>query len=301
MKLKIKKKLRSLVFYLRDLIYFYPMDLIYFYSGYLPIFYYSRIKNVGDILNPYMIEKLTGRKSFLIKERRISHLLPIGSIMHFATKNSNVWGSGVIDPNQLPDVSILPLVKFSAVRGELTKVTLQEAGALIDDVVLGDPAVLLPEFYQPNKILKRYRLGVVPHYVDFNNEILEKYASNPNVLIIDVKQNPESFVDMLVSCDFIISSSLHGLILSDAYCVPNAWIRFGDGIIGGSFKFLDYYTTTDRFTKNIEITCSREPNLIEGQDSIDLLVENIGLYCRVNKYIYDKVELIDSFPKKFKY
>jgi hypothetical protein len=43
------------------------------------------------------------------------------------------------------------------------------------------------------------------------------------------------------SCDFILSSSMHGLIVADAFSVPNRRVRLSAGIIS-DFKFVDYYS-----------------------------------------------------------
>ena len=37
---------------------------------------------------------------------------------------------------------------------------------------------------------------------------------------------------------------MHGLIFADSYGIPNAWIAPHDSMIGGEFKFNDYYSTT---------------------------------------------------------
>ena len=42
------------------------------------------------------------------------------------------------------------------------------------------------------------------------------------------------------TCDFILSSSLHGCIFSDLLGVPNTRVVIGDNVIGGRFKFDDY-------------------------------------------------------------
>ena len=50
-------------------------------------------------------------------------------------------------------------------------------------------------------------------------------------------------IEQITSCEFIISSSLHGLIVSDAYGVPNVWAEFSDNIWGNGFKYRDYYAS----------------------------------------------------------
>ena len=49
-------------------------------------------------------------------------------------------------------------------------------------------------------------------------------------------------IEQITSCEFIISSSLHGLIVSGAYGVPNVWAEFSDNIRWQYFKFRDYYS-----------------------------------------------------------
>ena len=59
---------------------------------------------------------------------------------------------------------------------------------------------------------------------------------------IDVNEaNPLDVIDQITSCRKILSSSLHGLIVADAYRIPNARLILSNLICGGDFKFDDYY------------------------------------------------------------
>lgn len=53
-------------------------------------------------------------------------------------------------------------------------------------------------------------------------------------------------IDDIASCDAILSSSLHGLIVAEAYGIPNVWIEFGKPLIGGHFKFHDFFLSIGR-------------------------------------------------------
>ena len=50
----------------------------------------------------------------------------------------------------------------------------------------------------------------------------------------------------ICSCEKILSSSLHGLIVSDAYQIPNCWIELTGKISGGHFKYYDYASSVNR-------------------------------------------------------
>ena len=53
-------------------------------------------------------------------------------------------------------------------------------------------------------------------------------------------------IDQICSCEIIASSSLHGLIVPDAYNIPNCWITLSGKISGGLFKFYDYFSSVNR-------------------------------------------------------
>ena len=57
-------------------------------------------------------------------------------------------------------------------------------------------------------------------------------------------------VDYICSCKIILSSSLHGLIISDAYKIPNIWLN-EYSLNEGTFKFKDYFQSQNRELINI--------------------------------------------------
>ncbi|KKM06682.1 hypothetical protein LCGC14_1741550 [marine sediment metagenome] len=192
--------------------------------------------NAGDWVGPYLFEKMTG-----IKPRHVTpamtkqpYILSCGSILQNAKSNSIVWGSGLISYAKVPkNITVL------AVRGPLTRNALIKQGIKCP-AVYGDPGLLLPRFYSP-QIEKKYKVGIIPHYIE-HNLIKSYFAAIPNVLIIDINRPIEKVLNDIISCKSTISTSLHGIIFSHAYDVPCMWARYPNTkVIGGNFKFHDYY------------------------------------------------------------
>ncbi len=214
--------------------------------------------NLGDDLNRILMGLISGKKvipykySYVSRFRKKINYLCIGSVISQLTNEQTIiWGSGVLSPD-------LPLVhkpwQVLAVRGPLSRKYLLKHGVDCPEVY-GDPALLLPRYYQPRSTGKKYRVGIIPHYTDKKNALLDLYRQEDGVYIFDVQHygNYKLFIDTVCSCEFIISSSLHGLIISDSYGIPNVWVEFSSGIIGGRFKFEDYFLSVQRSLTNFPI------------------------------------------------
>ncbi|SOC44070.1 tetratricopeptide repeat protein [Rhizobium subbaraonis] len=191
--------------------------------------------NFGDILNPYLIEKLTG-----IPPRyapRGKGMLCIGSVIKFATTGTIVWGTGT---PRMTDV-LAPDARYLAVRGPLTRELVLKSGGECPEV-FGDPALLLPQLYTPRKVEKKYRLGVIQHVVHRGERNFGPGVKEISIVRCGYEEI-EAFIDELCECEMILSTSLHGLIVAHAYGIPARWCTFSDGaaISGDGTKFLDYF------------------------------------------------------------
>jgi hypothetical protein len=192
--------------------------------------------NFGDILNPYIVEKLTGMPP--LYGPKGAGALAIGSTIRFALDGTAVWGTGT------PRMSdrLNPRARYLAVRGPLTARLVTESGGVAPEVY-GDPAVLLPRLYRPQPASRRYRLGIVLHHA---HEGLLR-IDNDDVKVIGVLRagyaGIEAFIDELCACENILTSSLHGLIVSHAYGIPAQWFSVSDtavGVPGDGTKYHDY-------------------------------------------------------------
>ncbi len=224
--------------------------------------------NFGDIIGPYLFEKITGSPPVFTKTSNVSlrsvHM-SVGSILFWCKEDCVVWGSGVIYEGQ---TFPRPQRTF-AVRGPLTRQHFLNQNYDCPEVY-GDPGLLMPLYYAPSGVKKKYEIGVIPHYVD--KAQCDKYFKNTgNIKIIDVFGSIEKVVHQILQCQMVVSSSLHGVVMAHAYSIPAAWIKFSDDLWGDDIKFHDYY-------KSIKCSAQVEPYLVENSDITKLRSTVVSSY-----------------------
>lgn len=220
-----------------------PIRLFHFRSK-------SGVPNFGDELSPQVVAFVTGR-TVEHAGRWTCDLTGIGSILdrYLDPKGRliagvraalgrpiRVWGSGLIIDHPGARHSLVPL----ALRGQLTRDALGADKA----TPLGDPGLLSARMIA--RAVSRQEIGIVPHYSDKTHPMVAALARLPGVRIIDVERDGPSVCTDIASCAAVLSSSLHGLIVADAFGIPNHRLRFGGKIKGGDFKFLDYASALGR-------------------------------------------------------
>jgi len=225
---------------------------------------YYKGNNFGDELGPYIVSKLSGfhveykeiaisplrlffriiKNVLLFNFRFIKHikyisfdkrvLVPIGSSITRGNKNTSHWGTGYLNSK-----SVFKGGKVYAVRGKLTDERLRKEG-FEGCSVYGDPALLLPIIY-PIQKKHLYEIGIIPHYLDYSY-FINQYSSQYK--IIDVITNDvEKTISEIISCKKVLSSSLHGIIVAQAYNIPALWIKKNDIDTDDGFKFKDYFSS----------------------------------------------------------
>ena len=237
------------------------ISLIYFNSQY----------NFGDQLSKFITFSLINKDKYELvynKKNNPISILCIGSYIHCAENNSFIFGSGIRTENNSEGQHAYSNLNVCAVRGPLTKLVLEKKGIIVPNI-FGDPALLLPFYYKPIiNVLLNSKIGLVPHKSNYkmylNNIDLEKFY------LIDPTNDWEIVINNICSCKAIVSSSLHGLICSDAYNIPNLWIDEFK-LQEGDFKFKDYFSSQNRqYVKINSLNEYNETLLYKGGNKIDL-------------------------------
>lgn len=228
-------------------------------------------QNFGDYLSSVIVTKILADAGLFLSQAvpRPARLLAIGSILHMARDGDTVWGSGV---NGLMKVERHRFTRLDvrAVRGPRTRDFLQERGIAVPEVY-GDPGLLighlLPHWHGT---VKTRRYAFVPNMHD-----LPLTRGWPNVVSPFDPWN--LCIDEIVRSEFVIASSLHGLVIAEAYGIPARYVRLSE--TEGLFKYEDHVLGTGR------------PQL-EFARSIDEALEMGGM----SPPKFDAAKLLAAFP-----
>lgn len=252
---------------------------------------YPNRLNFGDELTPLIIESLFDKRCIWSPPEECN-LAGAGSIIEvlLGQKKNNrpvLWGSGFIKEH---GVTISPEdFEIKALRGKLSL----ERTAGIDKkvVALGDPG-LLADCLLKSIPKKKYRLGIVPHYVDIESPLVKELAKQKNVKIISPLSPPIEVIRDIAASEYVISSSLHGLIVSDSVGTPNAHLKLSDDLTGGLYKFQDYYSVFTGPSRHVLL----QPSDVSGKDAETIAQEVKRLYKKPMDLEKLKQGLIESFP-----
>lgn len=189
----------------------------------------AELIGAGSILEHYWtFLSIQNKKDRKITERA-KRWLERSSILH-------VWGTGTLF-NDKP-VTWPQKLQVHAVRGALTANRLCKDAA---NIPMGDPGILASLLIDPPQ-QKRWAVAIVPNHVDTT------YLSNLDLpkswRLIDPEQPVLDVVHQIASADLVISSSLHGLIVADAFKIPCIWAESHTRLQGTEgHKFNDYMTS----------------------------------------------------------
>lgn len=225
----------------------------------LNLYYYKDESNFGDALNLCLLQTLFNM-NVKYKDIQSCDCVCIGSLLQllvspplpfrdkikrFFSRRIAIWGTGFI--KHAPDTphTLSRKTRIYALRGKITLARMQKyTKKRLHHVVLGDPGLLANRLIDTNKVKKKYKLGIIPHYVDKNNPLLQNINVEKSI-IIDVQKPVIEVLKQIAECENIISSAMHGLIVADSLGIPNIRMILSDKIVGGDYKFQDYYSAFD--------------------------------------------------------
>lgn len=246
--------------------------------------HWSRSKpNFGDWLSPALCEALSGRRvEYAAPER--ADLFAVGSLFdriprRWIGRRVDVWGTGSIAPVR-PRRS---RHRYHALRGPLT------AGLLLhqDVPALGDPGLLAELLVPSQPLAKRHTLGIVPHYKDASLPAVAALAGHfRSSVVIDVFEDPELVISQIRACHYVISSSLHGIVVAHGLGIPALWMELSEAVRGSGWKFRDHYAALGE----------EAPAPLTCQDLLDADIDSLFAQVSAPQVGPCKAALLASFP-----
>ncbi len=272
----------------------------------IKLYYFNTRKNFGDALNIDVLKYLGVDYSCV--DFNEANFVAIGSILHNIITDEkpaeyayneyiDVWGSGFIKSNDREQEYFIKKVNIHALRGNLSKARCEAIlGYKLDGIALGDPGLFTSRVVTVGDVEKKYDVGIIPHYVDKNSNLLSNIKlQNKSYRIIDVQGDTAQICREICECRLILSSAMHGLIAADSYGVPSKWIRFSDDIIGGDYKFNDYYSV---YNIGLQEPVDLRQKIITDQD-IDMFIEHYPVCKDDVEKICDRLE--KAFPREINF
>ncbi len=234
--------------------------------------------NWGDHISGEIVAHFSGETPPVCTDPLVAgKTLIVGSVMSHSMPGDCVWGAGCIAPGKTGYSR--GELDIRAVRGPLTLNELRKCSN-ITPVPFGDPALLMPQMHTLPANQTTHEYGLIPHWIDSDLAVVERLKAL-GVKIIDIRQPTQSLILDIASVKKILSSSLHGLIISDAFGVPNARVKLSSNVIGGDFKFIDYCLSVRRehsFTSLNDDSTASKLDQIKFNDHIhwnpDLILSN---------------------------
>jgi hypothetical protein len=222
--------------------------------------------NYGDSLSPVIVELLSGKRVQYAPIHKCD-LVSIGSILEKCSKSPwkrqlfgrraplIIWGTGSMFRDS--EISAFSMQIYS-VRGNLT---LSKLG-LPKDMATGDPGILVDMLLDGKPPAKRFRWGIIPHFSDCGDQRIHSlHERTRRSTIINVKDpDLRETTRRIAECEYVASSSLHGLIAADSLGIPNLRLTVTGKVTGGDWKFDDYATSVG----------NREVTKVQLSDAVDL-------------------------------
>jgi pyruvyltransferase len=211
--------------------------------------------NFGDHLSEIVTRQLLALQGLSLDQEvsKSARILAIGSILQYSADGDHIWGTGW--NGKVPESMFKSMrLNLHAVRGPLTSEFLRCRGFVVPEVY-GDPALLVPHLFSgrfaPNP---RRDYVFVPNLHDLS--ILT--PDTPHV--ISPLQGWNRVIEQILEAKLVLASSLHGLIIAEAYGIPARYVRLSQ--TEDLFKYKDYYLGSGRLESELQFASS----IAEGKE-----------------------------------
>lgn len=212
--------------------------------------------NFGDRLSDIVVRQILAARGLSVDDEvsESARLLAIGSVLHFAHDHNHIWGSGWNGKVAEEHFKARKL-SVHAVRGPLTREFLRKYGIEAPEIY-GDPALLVPHLFAG-----RFKPQPTQDHVFVPNlHDLRLVQHQPGV--VSPLWGWNMVIDAILKARLVLASSLHGLIIAEAFGIPARYVRLSE--TEDLFKYKDYYLGSGRSEAEFAFATSIDQGLEMG-------------------------------------
>lgn len=254
----------------------------------ISIYVWQDVPNWGDQLGYDLLSSFLGDRGSKVDKVADADIVGIGSTLAHIPVN---WSGIVAGPGLLKQTSWnLPMANILGIRGKLTargnffyKFSAQRANVFIGDPGLITPQVLDLSWHQ--KFKERADIGILPHWSDTALKWDSRLYGPWKTRFINPFRSPRDVISDIITCDKLVTSSLHGTVIADAYGIPRrivpSWTMLNSPYEGGMFKFQDYMSALDM---------EYQPEVLEKADQVTVekvQADILRVYKSIGTYFND--------------
>lgn len=213
----------------------------------LNVYVWQDVPNWGDQLGLYLIQYYVSHKyeTHAVDDIKKADIIGLGSTLHHIPEGWKgiIAGTGRIS-NEKP-VGLLPSPIILGVRGYYS---LDRPIIGLENGVFGDPGlitsrIITGSFQEPADI------GIIPHWSDTALKYDSRFYGPWTTKFINPFRTIWEVIWDIMVCKKIVTSSLHGAVIADAYGIPRRIVPARSMLAnpheGGMFKFKDYMSALD--------------------------------------------------------
>lgn len=194
------------------------------------------LNNFGDCLQPYIL-KHYGLTPYYVTRNEKTDVILAGSILQGISPGYRGY---IIGTGGTKNEYTFEKAKVLALRGRLTYENFMPP---VGQCIFGDIGLIMPLVFSED-VKQRYDLGIVLHFTDNGNEEFTRLSNIDGVAVINVLQSPKTVIHQIRQCKHIASSSLHGLIIAEAYGIPTLRVVSYKTFVwkNPDYKYEDHYS-----------------------------------------------------------
>jgi pyruvyltransferase len=212
--------------------------------------------NFGDRLADIIARQMLALHGLSLDDEviRQERLFTVGSVLHFTKTGDHIWGTGW--NGKIPEKEFKARgLKVHGVRGPLTAEFLRGHKIEVPEIY-GDPALLIPHIFK-----NRFKPSPEKDYVFVPNLHDLQLVSNLDNVVSPL-WGWNTVVEAILKSKLVLASSLHGLIVAEAFGIPARYVRLSQ--TEDLFKYKDYYLGSGRVESEFQFANSIEQGLEMG-------------------------------------